>query len=93
MNKISLDEIAKEGFLSSSYLSKLFKTEMKINLSVYINNVRVEKSKLLLLDSSLSIVEVATMVGFEEQSYFSKVFKSITGVSPGKFRQLKGHIK
>ncbi len=93
MYRISLDEIAKEGFLSSSYLSKLFKAEMKINISTYINNIRVEKSKLLLLDSSLSIVEVATMVGFEEQSYFSKVFKSITGVSPGKFRQLKGHIK
>ncbi len=93
MHKISLDEIAKEGFLSSSYLSKLFKSEMKINLSTYINNVRVEKSKLLLLDSSLSIIDVASMVGFEEQSYFSKVFKNVTGVSPGKFRQLKGHIK
>ncbi len=93
MHKISLDEIAKESFLSSSYLSKLFKTEMKINLSTYINNVRVEKSKLLLLDSSLSIVDVATMVGFDEQSYFSKVFKNVTGVTPGKFRQLKGHIK
>ena len=93
MHKISLDDIAKEGFLSSSYLSKLFKSEMKINLSTYINNVRVEKSKLLLLDSSLSIIDVASMVGFEEQSYFSKVFKNVTGVSPGKLRQLKGHIK
>ena len=92
MNKISLDDIAKEGFLSSSYLSKLFKSEMKINLSTYINNVRIEKSKLLLLDSSLSIFDVAAMVGFEEQSYFSKVFRNIVGVSPGKFRQLKGHI-
>ena len=92
MCKISLDDIAKEGFLSSSYLSKLFKSEMKINLSTYINNVRVEKSKLLLLDDSLSIMDVATMVGFEEQSYFSKVFRNVTGVSPGKFRQLKGHI-
>jgi AraC-like DNA-binding protein/ligand-binding sensor protein len=92
MNKISLDDIAKEGFLSSSYLSKLFKSEMKMNLSTYINNVRVEKSKLLLLDDSLSIMDVAMMVGFEEQSYFSKVFRNVTGVSPGKFRQLKGHI-
>ncbi len=92
MNKISLNDIAKEGFLSSSYLSKLFKSEMKINLSTYINNVRVEKSKLLLLDETLSIMDVATMVGFEEQSYFSKVFRNNTGVSPGKFRQLKGHI-
>ncbi|MBQ6053584.1 MAG: helix-turn-helix domain-containing protein [Clostridia bacterium] len=92
MNKISLDDIAREGFLSSSYLSKLFKSEMKINLSTYINNVRVEKSKLLLLDETLSIMDVATMVGFEEQSYFSKVFRNVTGVSPGKFRQLKGHI-
>ncbi len=92
MNKISLDDIAKEGFLSSSYLSKLFKSEMKMNLSTYINNVRVEKSKLLLLDDSLSIMDVAMMVGFEEQSYFSKVFRNVTGVSPGKFRQRKGHI-
>ena len=79
--------------LSPSYFSKLFKTETGINYSTYLNQVRVEKSKELLLNEDLTLVEISNLVGFEEQSYFTKVFRRITGTTPGKFRETRGRIK
>ena len=58
----------------------------------YINRVRVEKSKTLILNEAVSLADVGSLCGFEDQSYFSKVFKSITGVSPKKFQERRGKI-
>jgi two-component system response regulator YesN len=92
-NKISLDEVANKVYLSPSYFSKIFKDEMKCNYNVYLNRLRIEKSKLLLLSDKVNLNDVATEVGFEDQSYYSKVFKKITGVTPGKFRESRGKTK
>ncbi len=90
MNKISLEEVASYVYLSSSYFSKIFKEEMKVNFNTYLNNFRIEMSKKLLLDDSVTLVDVSSLVGFEDQSYFSKVFKKVIGISPGKFRESRG---
>jgi two-component system, response regulator YesN len=82
---ISLDEVASEIGLNSSYFSKLFKDEMKLNYTDYLNRIRIEASKKLLKDG-YSLVDAAQEVGFNDQSYFSKVFKKIEGISPGKWR-------
>jgi two-component system response regulator YesN len=87
---ISLDEVAKHVHLNASYLSRVFKEEMQTNFVTYVNNLRVETGKKLLLDSSVPLLEVAGMVGFDEQSYFTKVFKKTTGITPGKFRESRG---
>ncbi|MFA7637238.1 MAG: helix-turn-helix domain-containing protein [Monoglobales bacterium] len=92
MHKISLDDIAKHVYLSKIYVSKIFKEEMKIALSDYINKTRIEKSTFLLLNSSLSIADVANMVGYKDQSYFTKNFIKIIGVSPGKYKNKHGKI-
>ena len=92
MNKMTLTDISKHVYLSKMYVSKIFKEEMKITLSEYINKTRIEKSTALLLDSSLSIVDVANLVGYEDQSYFTKVFKNIMGVSPGKYKEKHGKV-
>ena len=84
--KLSLDDIAQHVYLSRSYLSSLFREETGQTLFSYINQVRVEKSKLFLMDSSISLAEVATMCGFEDQSYFTKVFRKITEMSPKQYR-------
>lgn len=90
MNKISLQEVADAANISPSYFSKVFKDEMKCNFNVYLNNYRVEVAKRLLLDISIPLVNVALLSGFEDQSYFSKVFKKITGLTPGKYRESLG---
>ena len=91
--KITLDDIAAHVYLSRSYISSMFKEEMGETLFSYINRVRVEKSKVLLLRESVSLVKVGGLCGFEDQSYFTKVFKGIVGVSPKKFRDSRGKIK
>ena len=86
MKKLSLDEVASAVYLSRSYLSSLFKEETGASLTSYISRVRVEKSKILLADASLGVADIAAMCGFEDQSYFTKVFKRYTGISPNRFR-------
>lgn len=90
MKKITLEDVASYVHLSPSYFSKIFKDEMKCNFNTYVNQVRIEMSKKLLLDTSISLVDVSNIVGYEDQSYFSKVFKKMVGVSPGKFREGRG---
>jgi YesN/AraC family two-component response regulator len=84
--KLSLDEIANYVYLSSSYLSTIFKEETGQSLTNYINIIRIEKSKILMLNNNLSLVEISNMCGFDDQSYFTKVFKKITGISPKVYR-------
>ena len=91
-SKITLDDISNYVYLSKSYLSKIFKEEMNSSLTAFINNIRIEKSKAMLTDNSLTLVEVASLAGFEDQSYFNKVFKKTVGISPGKYRELRGRI-
>lgn len=93
MKKITLEEVASYVYLSPSYFSKIFKEEMGKNFNSYLNHIRIEMSKRLLLDDSVVLVDVSNIVGYEDQSYFSKVFKKLTGVSPGKFRESRGQIK
>ena len=88
--KITLDDVASAIYLSRSYLCKVFKDEMGETLFSYINRIRVEKAKTLILDDSISIADVGGMCGFNDQSYFTKVFKSQTGVSPKKYRERRG---
>ncbi len=90
MNKITLEDVAKNVYLSPSYFSKIFKEEMKCNFNAYLNQVRIHVGKELLKNPAIPLVDVALRVGYEDQSYFSKVFKKMTGMSPGKFRELRG---
>ena len=90
MEEINLEKVAKAVNLSPSYFSKVFKEEMKCNFSTYLNVLRVEESKKLLLDKKLPLVEVAGRVGFQDQSYFTKVFKKLMNTSPGEFRKSRG---
>lgn len=93
MNRITLDEISAHVSLSPAYFSRLFHQEMKITFTDFLNRYRVSKAKSLLVVSRIPLIELAALVGFEDQSYFCKVFKKTTGVSPGKFREARGEIR
>jgi len=84
--KIGLEDIAAYVHLSCSHLSSIFRKETGLTISVYINQVRIEKSKPMLLHGDIPIVQIADQCGFGDQSYFTRVFKKQTGVSPKKFR-------
>jgi AraC-like DNA-binding protein/ligand-binding sensor protein len=84
--KISLQEIAGVSGLSAPYFSTIFREEMGENLSAYLNRLRVEKAGHLLTETEISLSEISGSCGFEDQSWFSKIFKSYTGMSPGKYR-------
>jgi len=87
MKRITLEDVAEHVYLSKTYISRIFKKEMSVTFSTYINKIRVEKSKILLKDCSLSLCDVATLVGFEDQSYYTKIFRKFTNMSPGKYRE------
>jgi len=90
--KISLKEIAGIAGLSPPYFSTIFKEEMGENLSKYLNRLRVEKASRLLLETEMSLSEIAACCCFEDQSWFSKIFKAYTGISPGKYRNQGGGV-
>ncbi len=88
--RITLEDVAKHVNFNKTYLSRIFKEETGDSFTTYVNKVRIDKSKLLLLDKAIPLVDVANLVGFEDQSYFTKVFKSLVGISPKKFRECRG---
>ncbi|MDL2236634.1 helix-turn-helix domain-containing protein [Christensenellaceae bacterium OttesenSCG-928-K19] len=92
MQKITLNDISSNVNFSVSYISRVFKDEMGISITGFINKVRVDNAKMLLLDKDIPLVEVAYLCGFEDQTYFNKVFKKQTGTSPGKYRDKRGNI-
>jgi YesN/AraC family two-component response regulator len=88
--KLSLQEIASASGLSAPYFSTVFKEEMGENLSNYLNRLRVEKAASMLIETDLSLGEISENCGFEDQSWFSKIFKYYAGIIPGKFREKGG---
>ena len=87
---IDRNDVAAVTFVTPNYLSKLFKNSMNMNLREYINQLRIEEAKRLLLSTSLSVSEIASNVGYYNISYFSTVFHKIVGVSPYDWRNQKG---
>jgi YesN/AraC family two-component response regulator len=64
----------------------LFKQEMGITFTDYLNQVRINKSCELLTNTSLNLIDVSLQAGFDDQSYFSKVFKKLKGITPKSYR-------
>ena len=86
-NNITLDSLAKKAHFSPSYLSKFFKKEVGENISTYIQNIRIDKAKVLLKTTTLKTYEIAEAVGIEDPVYFSRIFKKVTGVKPKDYRE------
>ena len=81
---ISLTDVADHFQLSMVYMSTLFKKETGVNFKEYLTHMRVEEAKKLLKEN-YKVHDVAPMVGFHNVDSFIRMFKRITGVSPGKF--------
>lgn len=88
---LSLQQLSEWLELSPNYLSGLFKRELQVNFTDYVNKVRLEKAKELLLNTNLKSYEIADRVGFADDSYFSRTFMKHVGVRPNGFRRLWVH--
>ena len=83
---ITVEDVADSVCLSSSYLSHLFREKLNCTVNNYITRVRIEKSIELMSMRELSIQEISEKVGFNSQSYFTKIFKRYIGVTPVIYR-------
>ncbi len=90
---ISVEELAQISFLSESGLMHRFHKEYGISPMQYLNLIRVENAKILLLKSEDSISWIGGKVGFCSPSYFSEIFKKIEGISPSEFRKKLNHAE
>ena len=83
---IHLSDAAAETGVSSAYLSTIFKKEMGYNFIEYVNLRKTELAKQMLQDGKM-VCEVSELLGFENSTYFSRVFKRYTDVSPDTYRK------
>ena len=86
--ELTLSSLASICHLSESRFSSLFKKELGVSPLTYIRNVRIEHCKELLLYTDLSVGEIAEISGYQDQLYFSRLFKKHTGISPSRFRNM-----
>ena len=86
---LSLEVVAKECFVSNSWLSRLFKKHMGENISAYILQKRIEMAKDMLSKTELPAHEIAEKVGMYNLPYFYSIFKKDTGMTPKEYRKNK----
>lgn len=84
MDKLNLTQISQEIHANGSYLSRLYKTKTGQNLFDVINKMKLEKAKEY-MSQGKRIYEIAQMVGFDDVSYFSRVFRKHEGCSPREY--------
>jgi AraC-like DNA-binding protein len=83
---IDLAEVARHCFVSQGHLSRLFHHATGLTFREYLSQIRIERAKSLLIQSTKSVTEIAYESGFQSLSQFHRVFRKIYGVSPGQMR-------
>lgn len=90
---IRLQEVADYVGLSPNYFSSLFKKEMNLAFADYVNHTRIKESQYLLQTTNHSILDIAISVGFNNQNYFTTIFKKTTGITPKQYRMRASRAK
>ncbi len=90
---VSLNSLSRGFYMNPSALARAFKKHTGQTVSEYVNIRRVELAKQLLDDDSSSVNDIAMSVGFNNLTYFTRVFKRLTGNSPSQYRKLLGRSK
>lgn len=85
-NRLTLEEIAEQVHLCKEECSRIFKRYMKLSLFDFILEYRIEKSLQYLMNSDLTIRDIASNVGFNDSNYYSKVFNKVKGCPPSRYR-------
>lgn len=85
--KLLLEELARKHGISRSYFSICFGRITGVSFNEYVRDIRIRKAKKYLEYSQRSISEISTALGYDDEKYFSRVFKKATGKSPGEYRK------
>lgn len=83
---LSLKQVADHVHLSPNYFSQIFKKETGTTFIEYLTHIRIQKAKELLRQSNHNVSEVSRIIGYQDPRYFSKVFKTVVGISPSNFK-------
>ena len=87
-NNISLNEVAEYIGLNSSYLSRVFKEDCGMGFVEYLNSIRVEYAKQIIETGSLKLKDIVKEVGFNNYTYFFKVFKDVLNMTPLEYEKM-----
>lgn len=85
---LSLEAIAKDYYVSPSYLSKIIKKETGHTFTEYLNRLRIKQAKTLLKTSDQAISRIAYLVGYKDVSHFNRCFRKIVGANPSQYRKM-----
>ena len=85
--KLTLDEIAEKCYTSKYYLSHLFTRFQGVSIGKYILDKKIDESKKMLASSDFPVVTIAESLGFDDPSYYSRIFKKNVGITPLQFRK------
>lgn len=86
-SNITLQQVADKVSISAGYLSTLFNQELKCGFTDFLNEVRVNHACMYLKQNYFKTYEIAYKIGFNDEKYFSKVFKKIKGMSPSEYKK------
>jgi two-component system response regulator YesN len=84
---LSVVGISKFIYMTPSYICRIFKSETGKTINQYITEFRIEKSKELLKDHNLKVSDIASKLGYNDGTYFAKLFKKTLGVTPSEYRE------
>lgn len=89
LSDLSLDWLNQKSKISNREIGNIFKTQLNTSFKEYLNLIRLTEAKRLLINSSLSVSEIAYKVGYNNITHFNRVFKEKNGISPSEFREQK----
>jgi len=85
--EVSIEELAEQVFLSPSRLAHLFREQVGVSIVRWREDQRIIRAKLLLQTTPLPVAVIGQQTGYDDQLYFSRVFKKRVGVSPSEYRK------
>ncbi len=83
---ITLGQVAEQCSITPEYLSRIFKSEMGMTFNHYLTSVRMKEAEILLMQTNISVAEIAFTIGYNDSNYFTNKFKKIYNISPTQFR-------
>jgi AraC-like DNA-binding protein len=87
--RISVSEVAKAIGYNSQYLGRIYRQNYGVSLAGALRRRRISHAKWLLLETDHNMSKIAHLTGFEDASYFQRVFKQLEGITPSQFRRLR----